>query len=286
MEYNVGSATNDAEVLTMSIWLMLLIIFAVLTFMAHPSLRYRKCERWRGEQFAHRGLHDIKSGVVENTLPAFIAARDQGFGMELDIRFTKDMQVVVFHDDDLLRLAGDARKVCQLTLDELKSIPLGGIDDARVPTLREVLDAVDGKTPLLIELKSGRNNSGLCRALMDSMEAYKGEFLVESFNPLIVAWFRFHTPQVVRGQLVGPMPSYRPTGNGIAAFCMAGLLANFISRPDFIAYDANAQRFFSPHFQRFMFRTPMAAWTVRDQTTAALIRKRGEMIIFEGDGKS
>jgi hypothetical protein len=109
---------------------------------------------------------------------------------------------------------------------------------------------------------------------------------VESFNPLIVAWFRFHAPQMVRGQLVGPMRSYRPGVNGIIAFFMSGLLANFISRPDFIAYDANAQRFFSPHFQRFMFRTPMAAWTVRDQTTAALIRKRGEMIIFEGDGRS
>ena len=196
----------------MSIWLMLLIIFAVLTFMAHPSLRYRKCERWRGEQFAHRGLHDIKSGVVENTLPAFIAARDQGFGMELDIRFTKDMQVVVFHDDDLLRLAGDARKVCQLTLDELKAIPLGGIDDARAPTLREVLDAVDGKTPLLIELKSGRNNSGLCRALMDSMEAYKGEFLVESFNPLIVAWFRFTHPRWCGDSWWGQCPAIAPPG--------------------------------------------------------------------------
>ena len=270
----------------MSIWILLAIALAARAFLTHPSMNYVKSRRWQGERFAHRGLHDLKKGVVENTMAAFEAARDAGFGMELDIQFSADMQVVVFHDDDLLRLAGDARKVCQLTMDELKAIPLGGIDDARAPTLREVLDAVDGKTPLLIELKSGRNNSGLCRALMDSMEAYKGEFLVESFNPLIVAWFRFHTPQVVRGQLVGPMPSYRPTGNGIAAFCMAGLLANFISRPDFIAYDANAQRFFSPHFQRFMFRTPMAAWTVRDQTTAALIRKRGEMIIFEGDGKS
>ena len=270
----------------MSIWLILLVIFLALAFMTHPSLHYAKCQRWRNERFAHRGLHDIKRGLVENTLPAFAAARDAGFGMELDIRFSKDMQLVVFHDDDLLRLAGDARRVRQLTLEELKAIPLAGIDSARIPTLREVLDMVDGKTPLLIELKSGPDNARLCQALMDMLADYRGKYIVESFNPLIVAWFRFHTPQVVRGQLVGPMPSYRPTGNGIAAFCMAGLLANFISRPDFIAYDANARRFFSPHFQRFMFRTPMAAWTVRDQTTAALIRKRGEMIIFEGDGKS
>ena len=269
----------------MSIWLILLIAFAVLAFLAHPSLRYGKCRRWRGERFAHRGLHDAERGLVENTLPAFIAARDQGFGMELDIRFSKDMQVVVFHDDDLLRLAGDGRKVRQLTLEELKAIPLRGIDDARIPTLREVLDAVNGRTPLLIELKSGPGNGRLCRALMELLEGYPGEYIVESFNPLIVAWFRFHAPHVVRGQLVGPLQSYRLTVNGITAFFMAGLLANCISRPDFVAYDANALRFFSPHFQRTLFRTPMAAWTVRDPALAALVEKRGEMCIFEGAGK-
>ena len=269
----------------MSIWLILLVLFIAMVFMTHPSLHYAKCQRWRNERFAHRGLHDIKRGLVENTLPAFAAARDAGFGMELDICFSKDMELVVFHDSDLLRLAGDARRVRQLTLEELKAIPLSGIDSARIPTLREVLDLVDGKTPLLIELKSGPDNARLCQALMDMLADYRGEYIVESFNPLIVAWFRFHAPQVVRGQLVGPLRIYRPTVNGIAAFFMAGLMANFVSRPDFVAYDANALRFFSPHLQRFLFRTPMAAWTVRDPALAALIQKRGEISIFEGEGR-
>ena len=268
----------------MSIWLILLILLAVLAFMAHPSLRYRKCERWRGECFAHRGLHNIGKGVVENTLPAFIAARDAGFGMELDIRFTRDMQVVVFHDDDLLRLAGDSRKVRQLTLEELKAIPLGGIDGARVPTLREVLDAVGGKTPLLIELKTGPGNARLCRALMDLLADYPDEYLVESFNPLIVSWFRFHAPEIVRGQLVCPMREYIAQASRVSAFFMSGQLLNCIGRPDFVAYDANAARFFSPHFQRFVFHTPMAAWTVRDAHLRKLIDARGEIAIFEGEG--
>ena len=144
---------------------------------------------------------------------------------------------------------------------------------------------MDGKTPLLIELKDGPSNARLCRALMDMLRDYRGEYIVESFNPLMVAWFRFRAPHVVRGQLVGPLKSYRPTVNGIAAFFMAGLLANFISRPDFIAYDANAQRFFCPHFQRFMFHTPMAAWTIRDPALAKVIQERGEMSIFEGAGR-
>ena len=75
------------------------------------------------------------------------------------------------------------------------------------------------------------------------------------------------------------------TVNGIAAFFMAGLLGNCLARPDFVAYNVNALRFFSPHFQRFLFRTPMAAWTVRDPDAARLIQRRGEISIFEGEGR-
>lgn len=269
----------------MSLWLILLIVLAALVFLTHPSLNYRKVRPWRGAQFAHRGLHDIRSGIVENTLPAFEAARDAGYGIELDVRFSRDLRLVVFHDDDLLRLAGDARKVRQLSEDELRALPLLGNDAARIPSFGEVLAAIDGRVPLLIELKNGALNRQLCRAVMDALEGYHGKYLVQSFNPLIVAWFRFHAPHVVRGQLVGPMRSYRPTVNAIAGCFMAGLLDSVAARPDFVSYDANALRFFSPHFQRFMFRTPMAAWTVRDPGLAALIARRGEMCIFEGEGR-
>lgn len=269
----------------MSIWVLLAIVLAVLSFMTHPSLRYQKMRRWRGTPFAHRGLHDLDRGVVENTLPAFEAARDAGFGMELDIQFSKDMRVVVFHDDDLRRMAGDPRKVRDVPLAELQAMPLAGRGDAHIPTLKQVLDAVDGRVPLLIELKSGNRNRRLCEALIEHMEGYRGEFLVESFNPLIVYWFRRHAPQIARGQLVDSLPSYRPVVNGVAGFFMSGLLANCLSRPDFVAYNVNAPRFFSPHFQRFMFRTPMAAWTVHDPAAAALIAKRREISIFEGKGK-
>ena len=265
----------------MSIWIILIILLAILAFLTHPSLNFHKVHRWRGQQFAHRGLHDLSRGIVENTLPAFEAARDAGYGMELDIQFSKDMQVVVFHDNDLVRLCGDSRKVCQLTLAELRALPLAGREDARIPTLREVLDAVDGRTPLLSELKNGGSNPQLCQALMDLLRDYPGEYIVESFNPLIVTWFRLHAPHVVRGQLVGPLQSYQPEVNAIAGFVMAGLLLNCLSRPDFVAYDATAPRFFSPHFQRCVYRTPMAAWTVRAPELEAIIRRRGEIGIFE-----
>ena len=268
----------------MSIWVLLIIVLAALAFLTHPSLNRKKVLRWQGQQFAHRGLHDPEKGIVENTLQAFEAACKAGYGMELDLQFSKDMQVVVFHDDDLLRLAGDPRKVWDVSLEELQSLPLAGRDDARIPTFRDVLKTVNGRTPLLIELKNGPHNRQLCEALMEHLEGYPGEYLVESFNPLIVFWFRRHAPHLTRGQLVDSMPSYRPAVNGVAAFFMAGLLGNCLSRPDFVAYNANAPRFLCPHFQRFLFRTPMAAWTVRDPALAALVQKRSEMNIFEGKG--
>ena len=266
-------------------WLILLIAAATLVYMTAPNPRRGRMARWRREAFAHRGLHDIKNGIVENTLPAFEAACRAGYGMELDIQFSRDFEVVVFHDDTLKRLTGDPRRVDRCALSELQAFELGGVPGARIPTLREVLRQVDGRTPLLIELKSGKNNARLCRALMELLKDYRGEYIVESFNPLIVGWFRRHAPQVVRGQLVCPMREYIAQASRLSAFFMSGQLLNCVGRPDFVAYDANAARFFSPHFQRFVFHTPMAAWTVRDRRLRALIDRRGEIAIFEGEGR-
>ena len=262
-------------------WLIVLIAAAVVVLMTAPNAHRGRMARWRHERFAHRGLHDLRAGVVENTLPAFRAAVEHGYGMELDIQFSKDFQVVVFHDDDLKRLTGDRRRVDACTLEELRAFPLHGIDSARIPTFKEVLELVDGKTPLLIELKSGKNNARLCQALMELLKDYRGEYIVESFNPLIVNWFRRNAPQIVRGQLVCPMKEYIPKASRVSAFFMSGLLLNWLGRPDFVAYDANAARFFSPHFQRFVFHTPMAAWTVRSEHMQGLIQRRGEISIFE-----
>ena len=267
----------------MLLWLIPVVIAAAYLFLIHPSLRYWKMRRWRGEWFAHRGLHGPTTGLVENTLPAFEAARDAGYGSELDIQFSRDMQVVVFHDDDLQRLCGDPRKVCQLTLEELRALPLAGAD-ARIPTLREVLDAVDGRVPLLIELKNGGHNRQLCEALMAHLEGYAGKYIVESFNPLIVLWFRLHARHIVRGQLVDSFDGYLPTVNAVGAFGLSSLLLNFLSRPDFVAYNVAPGRFPAPRIQRALFRTPMAAWTVRDRETAAQIGRWKEICIFEDIG--
>ena len=265
----------------MTILIPLLILLALAVLLTCPSLRYAKMRRWKGERFAHRGLHGPTTGLVENTLPAFESARDHGFGMELDIQFSLDRQVVVFHDDDLRRLCGDPRMVREVPLAELKALPLNGRDDAHIPTLKEVLDAVGGKVPLLIELKNGKDNARLCQALLDMLADYRGEVLIESFNPLIVFWFRRHAPQLLRGQLVNVYGEYLETVPAVGAFALSNLLMNVLARPDFVAYNVDPQRFPAPRFQRAVFRTPLAAWTVRDKALAARLEQRGEICIFE-----
>ena len=262
-------------------WLIVLIVFAAVVFLTRPCIRRSRMARWRRQRFAHRGLHDLEAGVVENTLQAFEAACRAGYGIELDIQFSRDMQVVVFHDDDLQRLCGDSRRVFDCTLQQLEAFPLAGVKDARIPTLREVLDLVNGRVPLLIELKSGSRNAQLCQALVEYLKGYRGAYVVESFNPLIVGWFRRHAPEVVRGQLVCPMHNYIAKASRVSALFMSGLMLNCIGRPDFVAYDANAPRFFAPHLQRFLYRTPMAAWTVRDDRLEQVVQSSREMSIFE-----
>ncbi len=265
----------------MGFLIALMALGALFLFLTAPNLQRGRMARWHGQRFAHRGLHSASRELVENTLPAFEAACRKDYGIELDIQFTADGQVVVFHDDDLSRLAGDARMVCEVTLEELRRMPLMGVENARVPTLREALDAVGGRVPLLIELKTGRRNADLCQALMEHLKGYPGEYIVESFNPLIVMWFRRHAPSVVRGQLVCSMKGYRKALGAVPAFLLASLLFNVCARPDFVAYDANDPRFHTPRVQRALFRTPMAAWTVRTLPQAKLAAERDEICIFE-----
>ena len=265
----------------MPVLIALLILAGLALLLAAPNLNHSRMTRWRGQRFAHRGLHDAAQGVVENTMPAFEAACRADYGIELDVQFTADHQLAVFHDDDLSRLTGDSRAVREVTLEALRAMPLAGVDSARVPTLGEVLARVNGRVPLLIELKNGRENAALCRALMDALRDYPGEYIVESFNPLIVGWFRRNAPAVVRGQLVCGMAGYRGSVSPVPAFCMAALLFNAVARPDFVAYDVNAPRFVTPRLQRLLFRTPLAAWTVRTLPQAKLTAERDEICIFE-----
>lgn len=254
-----------------------LVLLLPLFLVAPGALRMR-ADSWQGTAFAHRGLHDEK--VSENTLEAFERACLAGFGIELDVQLTQDGELVVFHDSDLERLMGDERKVADLTLDELRAFALP--DGSRIPTFAEVLRLVNGRAPLLVELKNGKHLSGLCKATLSHLRSYNGEYIVESFQPLILLWFRLHAPNIIRGQLVAAWEEYLEDYSPFLATVMTNLLCNVIARPDFVAYDLSGEARLGLRLQKKIFKTPMAVWTVKTNTEFEAAIGRGEMPIFEG----
>lgn len=229
--------------------------------------------------YAHRGLHANAGGVPENSLAAFTAAVKAGYGVELDIQFTADRQIVVFHDNDLKRVCGIDRRVDELTYAELKELRLFD-SDQHIPLLSEVLDVLDGAT-LLCELKAMRSytDTSLCAAALPLLNSYKGPVCIESFNPFMVRWFRKHAPHYIRGILSKKFekgevaPALR--------FPLSSLFTNCLCRPDFIAYQHSdhTQPFF--RFCRW-FRPLTVAWTIRSVTEAEEAKKRFDTLIFEG----
>ena len=205
-------------------------------FLAAPgAVTKRQKAPFYGRNFAHRGLHSEDRSVPENSLEAFRLAGRAGYGAELDVQLTKDGQVVVFHDDTLERVCGVHARVDEKSYDELKLLSLCGTEQ-RIPLLTEVLEVYAGRGPLIVELKTGRHNRELCEKTYAILSDYPGEVCIESFNPMIVRWFRFHAKDLVRGQLASVRRDYGDTVNKRTAFLLSRCLLNFLSRPQFIAY--------------------------------------------------
>ncbi len=190
---------------------------------------------FKGRNYAHRGLYKSDQSVPENSLAAFRRAVENGYGMELDVQLSADDEVVVFHDDTLERVCGVAGDVDDRNWEELRGMPLCGTDE-RMPLFSEVLNAVGGRTPIIIELKTGRKNRLLCEKTLALIDRYGGPVCVESFDPWIVRWFRVHAPDILRGQLSSQYDDLLRTMSPFQAFCRSRLLTNFIARPQFVAY--------------------------------------------------
>ena len=212
-------------------------------FMTAPG-RPKKQQKnvFMGRNIAHRGLHDIEKGIPENSLAAFEAAAAAGYGVELDVQLSKDGQVVVFHDDDLLRVCGVDARVDSLTFAELSQLRLLGTDE-KIPLFSEVLSCIRGRGPMIVELKTGKHNKELCRKTCDLLRCYVGEYCIESFNPFIVRWFKKHAPHVLRGQLAAPKEDYQGSQKPLIGWMLSRTLFNFLCRPQFIAYKIGKKPF-------------------------------------------
>lgn len=188
---------------------------------------------FRGKNYAHRGLHSEDRSIPENSMPAFLKAAEKGYGIELDVQLSRDGQVVVFHDDTLNRVCGVDSRVDEKDYSELSEMSLCGTE-YRIPLFSQVLEAVAGRSTLIVELKTGRRNRELCEKTCRLLRDYEGSYCIESFDPTIVAWFRRHAPEIIRGQLAMPCREYN--NKKPLPFLLGNCLLNVIARPHFIAY--------------------------------------------------
>lgn len=246
--------------------------------------RKNQMTAYYGTMFAHRGYHCAEKGIPENSIPAFRAAIERKYGIELDIHITRDNQLVVFHDDTLERMCKVEKTPEEMTLQELKNCPLSGTRE-HIPTLEEVLTLVNGRVPLLIELKMPGRSTAVCRRAYRTLKSYQGLYLVQSFNTLGLHWFYIHAPHVLRGQLASNLTKSDDRPHWLFRFLAKHLMLNFWGRPDFISYKMADLPTLNALLLHRLFGTPFAVWTLRSSEALKEGILRYDMQIFEKTGE-
>lgn len=241
----------------------------------HSARRTGYLKEWL---YAHRGLHDNATDAPENSMAAFRKAVEAGFGIELDIQLTKDKVPVVFHDFTLGRICGMDGKVSEYTWEELRHFGLCGSDE-HIPRFEDVLKLVDGRVPLIVEFKIEFLDLSLCPIADAMLREYKGEYCIESFNPLCVAWYRRHRRGVIRGQLSDAF--LKEDYSGPLYFVLQNLLMNFLGKPDFVAYDHKYPNVLSRRLCRGLYGNTAAAWTIKSQAELERARRNFDLFIFD-----
>ncbi|MBT3701748.1 MAG: glycerophosphodiester phosphodiesterase [Alphaproteobacteria bacterium] len=230
---------------------------------------------------AHRGLHDLKAGVPENSLAAIEASCLAGLPIELDVRILGDRTVVVFHDKDLKRVANDLRRLSNLGKADISKISLLGTAE-RIPTLAQTLDLVAGRVPLLIEIKNDHHHAGaLEQQLYQQVKNYRGEFAVISFNPISLSWFARRYPNILRGQTSSHLPVLRLDYLAPVHAGLKHLAFNSLSQPHFIIYNHRGLTMRAPRRARRL-GMQVLAYTIRSEAERVEALKYCDNIIFEG----
>ncbi len=230
---------------------------------------------------AHRGLHG--NGVVENSLSAARAAIDANYGIEVDLRFSKDGEIFVFHDRTLDRLTNETGEFVARTSAELKAIKFKGTDET-IPTLDDLLQLVAGRVPLVLELKSPWNgDTTLADAVAARLATYHGPVGVMSFDPDLVEALRRSAPGLPRG-IVAERWYLHPEWKFLSFWKKRylGLLLHFMrTKPHFIAYAQFDMPAVAPLIGRYVFGAPLLSWTVRLERERAKVSTWVDQIIFE-----
>ena len=230
---------------------------------------------------AHRGLHNEKKTIVENCESAFAAAIKHGYAIECDIELTKDGEAVVFHDDEIDRVMDDKGLVKTFSTKELKNKKYKQGKD-QIQTLGELLEQVDGRTTLVIEIKSlWDEDMTLTHRALDVLAQYDGPFALMSFDPHIIACVAERSPVTVRGitadRVTDPYYNMLSLARRLEMQSFSHLPR---SKPHFVSFDANGLPFAAVGEIRDRGH-PVICWTIRSPEQAAQALRYSDQITFE-----
>ena len=226
---------------------------------------------------AHRGLHKQDQSIAENSITAFREAIKNGYSIECDINLLKDGSVIVFHDHDLNRMFNINKSLDDLTYDDIKDLRYPNGDS--ISLLKDVLNEIDGKTNLLIELKPHGDVNQLCKNFMEIIKDYNGKYAVFSFHPKVVYYLKKHHPDVIRGQISEHfkddqrMPKFMK-------YLMKRLFFNRFTKPDFISYAIYDMP--SKYLNKYKKKgIPIISYAARSQHDLDFVKSHYDNIVFE-----
>ncbi|MDO4962507.1 MAG: glycerophosphodiester phosphodiesterase family protein [bacterium] len=225
---------------------------------------------------AHRGMHNINKNILENSIEAFRLAIKNNFIIELDLHIIKDGSVVVFHDDNLKRLTGVDKKIKDLNYDELSRLKLINTEDY-IPLFKDVLKVIDGKVPIIIELKSDSKSYLLEKEVLRLLENYKGIFAIQSFNPFSIYYIRKKSPNVIIGQLSSDFRNKKMLK--LKKIILKNMLFNYLVKPDFISYDIRSLP--SKRIKKLSRTKLILGWTVKNNKDYIKAKKYCDNFICE-----
>lgn len=201
---------------------------------------------------AHRGVH---IDAPENSISSFKEAIKKKYIIEFDVHLLKDNTVVVFHDNNLKRMIGEDKKLKDCTYEDIKKLRLLDTDNY-IPTFDEVLKLINGKVPIIVELKSDRRVGLLEQEVVKRLDKYKGKFCIQSFNPLSLIWFKKNRPEYVRGLLINSKRK-----SFFDRVCRSNLVLK-LSNPDFLSCSYKLSN--NKKINKYMKKNPVIAWTIKN----------------------
>ena len=229
---------------------------------------------------AHRGYHNINKGIPENSILSFEEAIKRQLIIELDVHILKDGNVVVFHDDNIKRMTGIDQNIKEMNYNEIKEVRLQNTNQ-KIPLFKDVLKIVNGKVPVIIELKNDVRYGVLEKEVINILHNYKGKYAVKSFNPFSIRYIKKHSPNIIRGLIIST--NKRKKASKLKRLFLNTMLLNYIADPDFIS--CNIKLLPNNNIKKLRMNKLILGWTIRSEKDLEFAQKYCDNFICENIDK-